>query len=52
VASPYLVNHLIELQLLNYVEELATFGDVDRVIFAVYELTVKGKQFTEKWGLK
>lgn len=56
IASPYLVNHLIELQLLKYLDTISSFSDdqtnktVD--IEVIYELTDKGKEFTEKWNLK
>lgn len=52
VASPYLVNHLIELKLLSFEEYLSSFEKDDQIIDAVYKLTDTGKQFTEKWGLK
>ena len=52
VASPYLVNHLIELQLLKFSDVIATYEEDDQIMFAVYELTEKGRQFTEKWNLK
>lgn len=52
VASPYLVNHLIELQLLELSDSIATYETEEQIIHAEYKLTEKGKQFTEKWGFK
>jgi len=52
VASPYLVNHLVELQLLNFKDYISSYESDDQIIDAVYELTEKGKLFTEKWELK
>lgn len=56
VASPYLVNHLIEMQLLEYSDSLSSFEDdqtnVTADIDAIYKLTDKGKKFIEKWNLK
>lgn len=56
IASPYLVNHLIELRLFKHSDTISSFSNeqtnktVD--IEVIYELTDKGKKFTEKWGLK
>lgn len=56
VASPYLVNHIIEMQLIEYSDTISSFSDdqtnktVD--IEVIYELTDKGKKFIEKWNLK
>lgn len=54
VAYPYLVNHLVELGLLRYIQTITSFSDghqsVD--ISASYELTDEGMQFTEKWQIK
>jgi len=52
VASPYLVNHLIELQFLKLSDTLMEYETERQIINAVYELTEKGKRFTEKWDLK
>ena len=52
VASPYLVNHLVELQLLKFSDLISTYENDNQIIEAIYELTEKGKQFTEKWILK
>jgi hypothetical protein len=52
IASPYLVNHLIEMQLLRLSDTIATYETEDQIIEAIYELTEKGKQFAEKWGLR
>ena len=55
IASPNLVNHLIELQLLKYSDTLSAFEDdqtkttVD--IDTIYELTDKGRKSTEKWNI-
>ncbi|MBW2052747.1 MAG: HNH endonuclease [Deltaproteobacteria bacterium] len=50
-SSPYLVNHLIELHLLQFKEHVMTYVN-NVVIEAIYELTEKGKEFAEKWDLK
>jgi hypothetical protein len=52
VASPYLVNHLLELQFLTSPDSIATYSDNggECIIDAAYRLTDKGKLFTEKWG--
>jgi hypothetical protein len=50
-AAPYLLNHLIELQLLKLSNPISTDPNV-RLIDAEYKLTKKGKAFTEKWDLK
>ncbi len=52
VASPYLVNHLVESQFLKFTEYLSSYENDRQIIDAVYELTDKGKKFTEKWSLK
>lgn len=55
VGSPYLLNHLVELQLLESVQVMSTMGNSsgnDVVIDAIYQLTTKGRQFAEKWDLK
>jgi len=52
VASPYLINHLIELQFLEFSAFISTYGPNDQIIDAEYKLTEKGKAFTEKWNLK
>ena len=48
-ASPYLVNHIVEMGLLNCGEPISFFEAT--TITAVYELTDTGKQFLEKWDL-
>jgi len=56
VATPFLVNHLIELQYLKYADKISSFSDdetntiVD--INAIYTLTEEGKRLLEKWNLK
>jgi len=53
VASPYLVNHLVELQLLTSPDFISSYSDDannECIIDAEYNLTEKGKIFTEKWG--
>ncbi len=52
VASPYLVNHLVELQFLKFIEYISSYENENQIINAVYELTDKGKKLTEKWSLK
>ena len=52
VASPYLVNHLVELQLLKRSDVISTYETDEQIIDAIYKLTENGKQFTEKWDLK
>lgn len=52
VASPYLVNHLVELQFLKLSDTLTTYENDKQIINAIYELTNTGKKFTEKWALK
>lgn len=54
VGSPYLLNHVVELQLLKPTETMSTIelsADKYVVIDAVYQLTPKGRQFAEKWNL-
>ena len=55
VASPYLVNHLIELGYMQQKEIHMTVGGVgdsgEIVGTAIYELTEPGKAFAHKWGL-
>lgn len=56
VASPYLVNHLVELQLLKHSDTISSVSDdalgTEVETDAIYELTEEGKRFTEKWDLK
>ena len=52
VASPYLINHLVELQFLKLKDSISTYENDKQIINASYELTDAGKQFTEKWNLK
>jgi hypothetical protein len=54
VASPYLVNHLVELKFLRYSDTITSFqsGKQSVDMDAIYELTDEGKQFTEKWDIK
>ena len=52
VASPYFVNHLLELQLLKFKDFISTYETEEQIIDAIYELTDKGKEFTERWVLK
>lgn len=53
VASPYLVNHLVELRLLKHQSTLSSveLGKQSVDVDAIYELTGEGKKLTEKWGL-
>jgi hypothetical protein len=52
VASPYLVNHLVELQFLELADLISTYGNDKQIIDAIYQMTDKGKLFIEKWDLK
>jgi len=52
IASPYLVNHLVELQLLRLSESISTYETDEQIILAIYELTERGRKFAEKWDLK
>ncbi len=52
IASPYLVNHLVELQLLTSSDHISHYENDSQIIDAIYELTDNGKKFTEKWELK
>jgi len=51
-APPYLINHLIELNLMNLKEANVTYDSPDQVIQGIYELTEKGRNFCEKWDYK
>jgi hypothetical protein len=51
IASPYLVNHLIDLQLLSFKDYISTYETDTQIIDAVYELTPTGRQFAEKWEI-
>jgi hypothetical protein len=55
VAAPYLVNHLMELGLLHQKEVISTVRTDDPqaevVAEAIYELTLAGAKFAEKWKL-
>ena len=53
-ASPYIVNHLVEMQLLKQVRPhfVHEVDEKKTVGTAIYELTPGGKAFTEKWRLK
>lgn len=48
-AAPYLINHLVELNLMNFKEPHMTYDSQDHVIQGIYELTEKGRNFCEKW---
>ena len=52
VASPYLVNHLIEMQYLRHSDTISSFVDENQSvdIDAIYELTDEGKKFIQKWN--
>jgi len=52
MAAPYLVDHLIELGLLVFVEPQVTYESEDHVLEGIYKLTDRGRQFCEKWDLK
>jgi hypothetical protein len=52
VAAPYLVNHLVELELLSFKDYISSYGNDTQIIDAIYELTEKGRLFAEKWELK
>ncbi|MBI2832668.1 MAG: HNH endonuclease [Chloroflexi bacterium] len=59
LASPYLVNHIVEMQLLEEREIVMEIGEEDDInlegtrvaSLVTYELTPKGRQFVKKWGL-
>ena len=55
VASPYTVNHLVELRCLRRVEDFTRVTDDGWekavVADAIYELTAEGKRLVEKWRL-
>ena len=56
VASPYLVNHIVEMQLLKEGDMIMSYGEPnDREhevgMHVSYELTDKGRRFVEKWRL-
>lgn len=53
--TPFLLNHLVELQLLELVDVISTIdgsSGVDIVMEASYQLTTKGRQLLEKWDIK
>ena len=57
VATPFLVNHLIEFGYLRHKSDFSWCGDEDAqdteiVIDAVYVITPKGRALLEKWKLK
>jgi hypothetical protein len=52
VAAPYLVNHLVELELLSFRDYISSYGNDTQIIDAIYELTENGRLFAEKWELK
>jgi hypothetical protein len=56
IATPFLVNHLVEQQLLVYKEVITNYRPDDSwqehvEIAALYEITEPGRQLMEKWGL-
>ena len=56
VATPFLVNHLVEQQYLKYQQVVTNFRPDDSWlehvdIAAVYEITAIGKELVEKWSL-
>jgi HNH endonuclease len=51
-ASPYLINHLLELNLMRLKEHHMTYDSDDHVIQGIYELTENGRNFCEKWDYK
>jgi len=55
-AAPYLVNHLVELGFLRQTDVLNSIvtpnHEQGAVQAAAYELTDKGRQFSEKWSFK
>ena len=57
IATPFLVNHLVEQQFLVYKEVVTNFAPDDSLIehidiAAVFEITPVGKELVEKWGLR
>ena len=58
VAMPFLVNHLVEHQYLEYKETVSNWlrneQDPETLVdmTVVYTITVRGKQLLEKWALK
>lgn len=56
IAAPFLVNHLVEQQFLEYKEVVTNFAPDDSwlehiEIAAIYELTEPGRQLMERWSL-
>jgi len=51
-ASPYLINHLLELNLMSLKEAHMKYDSDEHIIQGIYELTEKGRNFCEKWNYK
>lgn len=56
VATPFLVNHLVEMRYLKQDDILSSWdneqGGEEGIIDALYSLTSEGRQLLEKWSLK
>ncbi len=55
VGSPYLLGHLVELQLLKFLKKVSSYSmdsNKNTIMNAVYEITSKGRGFAEKWSIK
>lgn len=56
LATPFLVNHLVELQYLKQGDIQSSWSDdedgQEGIIDAWYSLTPQGRQLLEKWSLK
>jgi hypothetical protein len=58
IAMPFLINHLIEQQYLEYKEPVVVLlragqnAEDFEGSTAVYTITTRGRQFLEKWALK
>ena len=50
-ATPFLVNHLVELGLLKFTEEISSYGSNGHEVSteALYQLTDEGKRIYDKW---
>ena len=56
-ASPFMVNHLIEMRYLKHQQDVTTWSDDDSsigdlVMTAIYEITSEGQKLLKKWKLK
>ncbi len=53
-AAPYMVNHLVELQLIELVEVMSSIhisSDKESILEALFKITDEGKHFVAKWEL-